>query len=265
VVREIEYDPNRTANIALVEYQDGERRYILHPVGLKVGDTVQSGSGGHPHSATRSRSAEIPLGTTVHNIELRPGKGGQMARSAGAGVQIVAKEGEFVTLRMPSTEMRMVRRECMATIGQVGNVDHRQAVDRQGRREPLARQAAQGPRRRDEPGRSPARRRRGQDVGRSPAGQRPGARRRASRHAPARRPRTSSSSAAASAARRRSRPARGGAPVGESLSVHPAPLRRGGRIADSTIPLWAMPAMTAVGFASTTGHMWTSPRRSGGD
>jgi large subunit ribosomal protein L2 len=120
----IEYDPNRTANIALIEFEDGERRYILHPDGLKVGDTVQSGPGTDPKLGNALPLAEIPLGTTVHNIELRPGKGGQMARSAGSGVQLVAKEGDFVTLRMPSTEMRMVRRECMATIGQVGNTDH---------------------------------------------------------------------------------------------------------------------------------------------
>jgi len=123
-VTAIEYDPNRSANIALVEYADGERRYILHPVGLKVGDTVVAGSGSDIRLGNALPLAEIPLGTTVHNIELRPGKGGQMARSAGAGVQLVAKEGDFVTLRMPSTEMRMVRRECMATIGQIGNVDH---------------------------------------------------------------------------------------------------------------------------------------------
>jgi large subunit ribosomal protein L2 len=120
----VEYDPNRTANIALVEYADGERRYILHPEGLKVGDTVQSGPGTDVRLGNALPLSEIPLGTTVHNIELRPGKGGQMARSAGAGVQLVAKEGDFVTLRMPSTEMRLVRRECMATIGQIGNVDH---------------------------------------------------------------------------------------------------------------------------------------------
>jgi large subunit ribosomal protein L2 len=132
-VLEIEYDPNRTANIALVEYQDGERRYILHPTGLKVGDEVQSGSGADIRTGNALPLAEIPLGTTVHNIELRPGKGGQMARSAGAGVQLVAKEGDFVTLRMPSTEMRMVRRECMATIGQIGNVDHsKQSVGKAG-------------------------------------------------------------------------------------------------------------------------------------
>jgi large subunit ribosomal protein L2 len=120
----IEYDPNRTANIALIEFEDGERRYILHPDGLKVGDTVQSGPGTDPKLGNALPLAEIPLGTTVHNIELRPGKGGQMARSAGSGVQLVAKEGDFVTLRMPSTEMRMVRRDCMATVGQVGNTDH---------------------------------------------------------------------------------------------------------------------------------------------
>jgi large subunit ribosomal protein L2 len=129
----IEYDPNRTANIALVEYQDGERRYILHPAGLEVGATVVSGPGSDIRPGNALPLAEIPLGTTVHNIELRAGKGGQMARSAGAGVQIVAKEGDHVTLRMPSTEMRMVRRECMATIGQVGNVDHsKQSIGKAG-------------------------------------------------------------------------------------------------------------------------------------
>jgi large subunit ribosomal protein L2 len=129
----IEYDPNRTANIALVEYQDGERRYILHPDGLKVGDTIQSGTGTDPKVGNALPLAEIPLGTVVHNIELRPGKGGQMARSAGSGVQVVAKEGDYVTLRMPSTEMRMVRRECMATVGQVGNTDHsKQSIGKAG-------------------------------------------------------------------------------------------------------------------------------------
>jgi large subunit ribosomal protein L2 len=129
----VEYDPNRTANIALIEFQDGERRYILHPVGLQVGDTVESGSGSDIKTGNAMPLAEIPLGTTVHNIELRPGKGGQMARSAGAGVQVVAKEGDYVTLRMPSTEMRMVRRECMATVGQLGNVDHsKQSIGKAG-------------------------------------------------------------------------------------------------------------------------------------
>lgn len=120
----IEYDPNRSANIALVEYEDGERRYILHPAGLEVGQTVVSGPGADIRIGNALPLSEIPLGTTVHNIELRRGRGGQMARSAGAGVQIVAKEGDHVTLRMPSTEVRMVRGECMATVGQVGNLDH---------------------------------------------------------------------------------------------------------------------------------------------
>jgi large subunit ribosomal protein L2 len=132
-VERIEYDPNRTANLALLVYEDGERRYILHPRGLSVGDTVVSGAGADIRVGNALPLAEIPLGTTVHNVELRPGKGGQMARSAGAGVQIAAKEGDYVTLRMPSSEMRMVRRECMATVGQVGNVDHeKQSIGKAG-------------------------------------------------------------------------------------------------------------------------------------
>lgn len=123
-VTAIEYDPNRSANIALVEYEDGERRYILHPAGVVVGQTVVAGPGSDVRPGNALPLAEIPLGTTVHNIELVPGRGGKMARSAGAGVQVVAKEGDYVTLRLPSTEMRMVRRECMATVGQVGNTDH---------------------------------------------------------------------------------------------------------------------------------------------
>lgn len=129
----VEYDPNRSANIALIEYQDGERRYILHPAGLSVGDTVQSGPGADIRTGNAVPMSEIPLGTTIHNIELRPGKGGQMARSAGSGVQLMAKEGDYVTLRMPSSETRLVRRECLATIGQVGNVDHsKQSVGKAG-------------------------------------------------------------------------------------------------------------------------------------
>lgn len=123
-VAEIEYDPNRTAFIALVFYADGEKRYIVQPRGLKVGDKVIAGEAADiivGHSLALSR---IPLGTMVHNVELKPGKGGQMARSAGSGVMIVAKEGDYVTVRLPSTEVRRLRKECTATIGQVGNVDH---------------------------------------------------------------------------------------------------------------------------------------------
>jgi large subunit ribosomal protein L2 len=123
-VAEIEYDPNRSANLALIFYADGEKRYILHPRGLQVGDTVESGPDAEIRLGNALPMEKIPLGTMLHNVELKPGKGGQMARSAGAGVQLVAKEGRFVTLRLPSTEVRRVRRECMATIGQVGNIDH---------------------------------------------------------------------------------------------------------------------------------------------
>jgi large subunit ribosomal protein L2 len=123
-VAEIEYDPNRSANIALIHYVDGEKRYILHPRNLNVGDQVMSG----PDADVRTGSALplelIPLGTTVHNVELKPGKGGQMARSAGSGVQVVAQEGDYVTLRLPSTEVRRVHKKCLATVGSVGNADH---------------------------------------------------------------------------------------------------------------------------------------------
>ncbi|MEZ4415177.1 MAG: 50S ribosomal protein L2 [Gemmatimonadota bacterium] len=123
-VTEIEYDPNRSANIALLVYEDGEKRYILHPKGLAVGDRIQSGPGADVKVGNSMPLELIPLGTTVHNVELKPGKGGQMARSAGSNVQVVAKEGDYVTLRLPSTEVRRVRRECIATIGEVGNSDH---------------------------------------------------------------------------------------------------------------------------------------------
>jgi large subunit ribosomal protein L2 len=123
-VAEIEYDPNRTARIALLVYADGEKRYILHPKGLKQGDVVVSGPGSDARLGNTLPLAEIPLGTTVHNVELKIGKGGQMARSAGAAVQVVAKEGEYVTLRLKSTEMRLVHGRCLATIGEVGNGEH---------------------------------------------------------------------------------------------------------------------------------------------
>jgi len=132
-VERIEYDPNRTANIALIVFEDGERRYILHPKGLQVGDTVMSGPGADIRVGNALPLSEIPLGTTVHNVEMRPGKGGQLARSAGSGVQIAAKEGDYVTLRMPSTEMRLIRKECFATVGQVGNLDHeKQSIGKAG-------------------------------------------------------------------------------------------------------------------------------------
>jgi large subunit ribosomal protein L2 len=124
VVREIEYDPNRSARIALIEYGDGEKRYILHPRGLAVGDTVSSGPGADIRTGNALPLREIPLGTAVHNVELRIGRGGQLARSAGTSLQVVAKEGEYVTLKMPSTEVRLVHGNCLATIGEVGNAEH---------------------------------------------------------------------------------------------------------------------------------------------
>jgi large subunit ribosomal protein L2 len=123
-VLEIEYDPNRSARIALVQYPDGEKRYILHPKGLKVGDTVTAGPGTDIRVGNTLPLGEIPLGTDVHNVELKIGKGGQLCRSAGMSAQVVAKEGEYVTVRMPSTEMRLIHSRCMATIGVVGNEEH---------------------------------------------------------------------------------------------------------------------------------------------
>jgi large subunit ribosomal protein L2 len=123
-VKEIEYDPNRSARIALVEYTDGEKRYILHPKGLSVGDTIVSGPGSDIRLGNALPLKEIPLGTAVHNIELKMGKGGQIARSAGMSAQVVAKEGDYVTLRLGSTEVRLVHGNCLATIGEVGNAEH---------------------------------------------------------------------------------------------------------------------------------------------
>ena len=123
-VREIEYDPNRSARIALVQYEDGEKRYILHPKGLKVGDVISSGPGTDVRLGNALPLGEIPLGTDVHNVELKIGKGGQVCRSAGMSAQVMAKEGDYVTLRMPSTEVRMIHNKCLATIGEVGNAEH---------------------------------------------------------------------------------------------------------------------------------------------
>ncbi|MBE9115784.1 50S ribosomal protein L2 [Lusitaniella coriacea LEGE 07157] len=124
-VAAIEYDPNRNARIALLYYQDGEKRYILAPAGLEVGTTVLAGSEAPFEDGNALPLAKIPLGTEVHNVELTPGRGGQIVRAAGGSAQVVAKEGNYVTLRLPSKEVRMVRRECYATIGKVGNADVR--------------------------------------------------------------------------------------------------------------------------------------------
>jgi large subunit ribosomal protein L2 len=123
-VRSIEYDPNRSARIALLVYADGEKRYIVAPLGLQVDDTVMSGEDAEIRVGNALPLERIPLGTLVHNIELYAGRGGQMVRAAGTSAQVLAKEGDYVTLRLPSGEVRLIRRECMATIGQVGNVDH---------------------------------------------------------------------------------------------------------------------------------------------
>src|SRR5437868_7559296 len=123
-VSTVEYDPNRSARIALLTYADGEKRYILQPVGLKVGDTIVAGPKVDILPGNALPLKNIPLGTLIHNVELRPGKGGQVARSAGASVQVVAKEGEYASVKTPSSEMRKISMECFATIGQVGNLDH---------------------------------------------------------------------------------------------------------------------------------------------
>lgn len=123
-VASIEYDPNRSANIALLHYVDGEKRYIIAPAGLKVGDQVITSDDADIKPGNCLRLKAIPVGTVVHNVELQPGKGGQLGRSAGTAIQLMAKEGRYAVLRLPSGEMRMVLLECKATIGQVGNIDH---------------------------------------------------------------------------------------------------------------------------------------------
>ncbi len=127
-VATIEYDPNRTGRIALLVYADGEKRYILWPSGLKVGDTVVAGEDVAFNVGNALPLGQIPLGTMVHNVELQLGRGGQMARSAGSYAQVMAKEGEYVTLRLPSGEVRRVHRRCYATIGEVGNAEHENVV-----------------------------------------------------------------------------------------------------------------------------------------
>ena len=123
VVATIEYDPNRNARICLLQYADGEKRYILAPVGIKVGETLMSGQAAEVKSGNAMPLRSIPLGTMVHNVELTLGRGGQLGRSAGAQIQVLAKEGKMATLRLPSGEMRMVHVDCMATVGQLGNTD----------------------------------------------------------------------------------------------------------------------------------------------
>jgi len=162
----IEYDPNRSARIALVFYADGDKRYILAPNGLKVGETIKSGSDAEYKIGNSLPMGVMPSGTQVHNIELIPGRGGQMVRSAGAGAQIMGKEGDYVFLRLPSGEMRKVRSDCMATIGQVGNIDHQNVkLGKAGRKRwmgkrPVVRGSAMTPR--DHP--------HGGGEGRSPVG-----------------------------------------------------------------------------------------------
>ena len=127
-VAAIEYDPNRSARIALLHYADGEKRYILAPVGLAVGDSVEAGAGAEVRSGNSLPLLNIPLGTTIHNIELKPGKGGQLVRSAGGSAQVMGRDGVYVQIRLKSGEMRKVLSTCVATVGQVGNVDHENVV-----------------------------------------------------------------------------------------------------------------------------------------
>jgi large subunit ribosomal protein L2 len=123
-VSSIEYDPNRSARIALLSYADGEKRYIIAPLGLKVGDAVMSGSEADNRVGNALPIVNIPVGTFIHNIELEPGRGGQLVRAAGASAQLMAKEGEYAHVRLPSGEVRLIHTRCLATIGQVGNVEH---------------------------------------------------------------------------------------------------------------------------------------------
>ena len=147
----IEYDPNRSANIALLHYSDGEKRYILAPLGLKVGDMLMAGPNAEIRVGNALPLANIPIGSQIHNIELTPGRGGQLVRSAGNTAQLMAREGNYATVRLPSGEMRMVHIKCMATLGQVGNLDHQNVVlGKAGRsrwlgRRPVVRGAAMNP------------------------------------------------------------------------------------------------------------------------
>jgi large subunit ribosomal protein L2 len=142
-VAAIEYDPNRSARLALLHYADGEKRYILAPVGLRVGATVMTGPGADIKPGNALPLSQIPLGTTVHNVEMRPGRGAQLGRSAGAAVQLMAKEGTQALLKLPSGELRLVQSACRATIGQIGNVDHANiAIGKAGRSRWLGRRSS---------------------------------------------------------------------------------------------------------------------------
>ena len=167
-VHSIEYDPNRSARIALLHYADGEKRYILAPLRLRVGQSVESGENVdiRPGNAMPLRS--MPTGTTVHGVELRPGQGAKMVRSAGGSAQLVAKEGGKALLRLPSGEMRRVPEECRATVGQLGNVTHEIESGGKAGRTQVAGPPPNRPRHRHEPRRPPARRRRGQEQGLAP-------------------------------------------------------------------------------------------------
>jgi len=151
-VQTIEYDPNRSARIALLAYRDGEKRYILAPLGLRVGDRISAGPEAEVRPGNAMPLRAMPVGTVIHNIELHPGRGGQMVRSAGTAAQLMAKEGDYATIRMPSGELRRVHANCMATIGQVGNVDHQNiSLGKAGRsrwlgRRPTVRGSAMNPR-----------------------------------------------------------------------------------------------------------------------
>jgi len=150
-VAAIEYDPNRSARIALIYYADGEKRYILAPVGLGVGDIIKSGNDAEIKTGNTLPLKLIPTGTQIHNIEMQKGKGGQMVRSAGASAQLMAKEGDYALIRLPSGEVRRVRIECLATIGQIGNIDHQNiSLGKAGRsrwmgRRPTVRGSAMNP------------------------------------------------------------------------------------------------------------------------
>ena len=159
-VESIEYDPNRSARIALLLYADGERRYIIAPIGLMVGQTVMSGPDAEIRPGNALPIANIPLGTMIHNIELYPGRGGQLVRSAGAAAQLLAKEGDYAQIRLPSGEVRLVAQTCKATIGQVGNTDHSNISLGKAGRKPHVRGSAMTPR--DHP--------HGGGEGRSPVG-----------------------------------------------------------------------------------------------